>query len=163
MNKWKKNSKKFFLIFRDPRENYEVKRQQNGQTYFYGDKRQETRDKTWTGYSCCSFLWNFVCKALASFFFSWPHYLSLGLLVWELIGIFWVWEFTGKLIKAALFVWGAVKWRYYTLLPDIVIVISEQDNLRCTWLTELVTGVNRRNLVSSKFLFHLITCEELPN
>lgn len=113
--------------------------------------RQETRDKTWTGYSCCSFLWNFVCKAFASIFFSWPHYLSLGLLVWELIGIFWVWEFTGKLIKAALFVWGAVKWRYYTLLPDIVIVISEQGNLRCTWLTELSKG-NWSKPAQSRFI-----------
>ena len=56
-----------------------------------------------------------------------------------------------KLTKAALFVWGAVKWRYYTVLPDIVIVISEQDNLRCTWLTELSKG-NWSKPAQSRFI-----------
>lgn len=40
--------------------------------------RQETRDKPWTGYSCCSFLWNFVCKAFASFFFLLAPLFVLG-------------------------------------------------------------------------------------
>ena len=140
MNKWKK---KFFLIFRDPRENYEVKRQQNGQTYFYGDKRQDL-DRVVLLFIlvklCLQSFRQFFLLLAPLFVLGSPsmgtnrYFLSLGVY---------------KLIKAALFVRGAVKWRYYTVLPDIVIVISEQDNLRCTWLTELSkgTGVNRRNLV----------------
>ena len=115
------------------------------------DKRQETRDKR-QDLDRVFLLFIFVKLCLQSFrqcffFLLAPLFVlgspSMGTNRYFLsLGVY-------KLIKAALFVRGAVKWRYYTVLPDIVIVISEQDNLRCTWLTELSkgTGVNRRNLV----------------
>lgn len=145
MNKWKKNSKKFFPIFRDPRENYEVKRQQNGQTYFYGDKRQAL-DRVFLLF----ILVKLCLQSFRQFFFLLaPLFVlgspSMGTNQYFLsLGVY-------KLIKAALFVWGAVKWRYYTVLPDIVIVISEQDNLRCTWLTELSKG-NWTKPAQSRFI-----------